>query len=70
MASDGHDEISNEQWEFSRRRFLRYAGGTAAAGSAYGGLAALLGEQGASAATVARTTATTRSSPAIRSTTS
>ena len=34
MASDGHDEVSKEQREFSRRRFLRHAGGAAAAGSA------------------------------------
>jgi simple sugar transport system substrate-binding protein len=54
MASDGHDEMSKEQREFSRRRFLRYAGGTAMAGTAYGGLAAILGEQGASAADLAR----------------
>ena len=25
MAADGHDEVSNEQREFSRRRFLKYA---------------------------------------------
>jgi len=54
MAAEGHDEVSKEQWEFSRRRFLRYVGGAAAAGSAYGGLAATLGTPGASAATLAR----------------
>ncbi len=54
MATDGHDEVSKEQWEFSRRRFLRYVGGAAAAGSAYGGLASTLGAPGASAATLAR----------------
>ena len=53
MGSDKQDDISNEQREFSRRRFLRYAGGTAVAGTAYGGLAAILGEQSASAATLA-----------------
>jgi simple sugar transport system substrate-binding protein len=51
MSSDGHDEISKEQREYSRRRFLRNAGVAAAA---YGGLAAILDEQGASAATYAR----------------
>jgi simple sugar transport system substrate-binding protein len=54
MASDGHDETSKEQREFSRRRFLRYAGVTAASVPVYGGLAGILGEQGASAATYAR----------------
>jgi simple sugar transport system substrate-binding protein len=43
--------ISEEQKEFSRRRFLRNAGVAAAA---YGGLAGILGEQGASAATYRR----------------
>src|SRR5471032_3047312 len=51
MASDGHDETSKEQREFSRRRFLRNAGVAAAA---YGGLGAILTEQGASAATYKR----------------
>src|SRR5262249_37593356 len=51
MASDKPVEVSKEQWEFSRRRFLKVAGGTAAA---YGGLAALLGAPGASAARLAR----------------
>ncbi len=51
MTRDGQDEISNEQREFSRRRFLRNAGVAAAA---YGGLAGILGEQGASAATYKR----------------
>ena len=50
MAADGHDDVGKEQWEFSRRRFLRYAGGAAAAGSAYAGLAGLLGAEGANAA--------------------
>jgi simple sugar transport system substrate-binding protein len=54
MARDKHDEVSNEQLEFSRRRFLRYAGGAAAAGTAAGGLAAIFGDQSASAATLAR----------------
>ena len=54
MSSDGHDEITKEQWEFSRRRFLRNAGVAAAAVPLYGGLAAMLGEQGANAATLAR----------------
>src|SRR5262249_52567435 len=43
-----------EQWEFSRRRFLRMAGSTAAAGTAIGGLAAALGAENASAKTLAR----------------
>jgi simple sugar transport system substrate-binding protein len=51
MATDGHEEVSQEQREFSRRRFLRNMG-VAAAG--YGGLAAILSEQGASAATYKR----------------
>jgi simple sugar transport system substrate-binding protein len=51
MGSDGHDEISNEQREVSRRRFLRNAGIAAAA---YGGLAGILTEQGANAATYKR----------------
>ena len=54
MASDGHDEISKEQREFSRRRFLRRAGVAAAAIPLYGGLAEILSEQGASAATYKR----------------
>ena len=54
MGSDGHDEISNKQREYSRRRFLRYAGVTAASVPLYGGLGAILGEQGASAATYKR----------------
>ncbi len=53
MRSDKQDEVNEELREFSRRRFLRYAGGTAVAGTAYGGLAAILGEQSASAATLA-----------------
>jgi simple sugar transport system substrate-binding protein len=54
MSADGHDEISKEQREFSRRRFLKYAGGAAVAGTAAGGLAAILGDESASAATLAR----------------
>ena len=51
MASDGHDEISKEQREFSRRRFLRNAG---RGGRGPTGLAGILSEQGASAATYKR----------------
>src|SRR5215471_14667650 len=51
MSSDGHDGISKEQREYSRRRFLRNAGVAAAA---YGGLSVILTEQGASAATYTR----------------
>ena len=54
MAADGRDEISKEQREFSRRRFLRRAGVAAAAIPLYGGLAEILTEQGASAATYKR----------------
>jgi simple sugar transport system substrate-binding protein len=54
MASDKPDEVSKEQREYSRRRFLRYAGGAAAAVPLYAGLAEILGEQGASAATYKR----------------
>jgi simple sugar transport system substrate-binding protein len=54
MGSGRQDEISKEQQEFSRRRFLRYAGGAAVAGTAAGGLAAILGDESASAATLAR----------------
>jgi simple sugar transport system substrate-binding protein len=54
MATDGHDDVSKEQWEFSRRRFLKLAGGAAAAGSAYAGLAGVLGVEGANAARMAR----------------
>jgi simple sugar transport system substrate-binding protein len=54
MAADGHDEVSKEQREFSRRRFLRHAGVAAAAVPLYGGLADILSEQGASAATYRR----------------
>jgi simple sugar transport system substrate-binding protein len=53
MASDGHDEISKERWDFSRRRFLRLAGGAVAGGTAYAGLTGALGAEGASAATLA-----------------
>jgi simple sugar transport system substrate-binding protein len=51
MASDGHDGIGEEQREFSRRRFLRNTG---VAVAAYGGLAGILTEQGAGAATYKR----------------
>lgn len=54
MASEGHDEISKEQREFSRRRFLKRAGVAAAALPLYAGLAEILTEQGASAATYRR----------------
>jgi simple sugar transport system substrate-binding protein len=54
MTADGQDDISKEQREFSRRRFLRRAGVGAAAVSLYGGLAEILTEQGASAATYRR----------------
>src|SRR5215472_10700056 len=51
MSSDGHNDISDAQREVSRRRFLRQAGMAVAAVPALGGLAAILSEQGASAAT-------------------
>jgi simple sugar transport system substrate-binding protein len=54
MASDGHNDISSEQREFSRRRFLRRAAVAAGALPIYGGLAEILTEQGAGAATYAR----------------
>jgi simple sugar transport system substrate-binding protein len=54
MAADRHDEISREQREFSRRRFLRRAGAAAAAIPLYAGLAEILTEQDASAATYKR----------------
>src|SRR5579875_2457360 len=55
MASDAHDEAGTaRRREFSRRRFLAHAGAAAAAVPAYGGLAAILNEQGASAATYRR----------------
>jgi simple sugar transport system substrate-binding protein len=54
MAADGRDEISRQQREFSRRRFLRRAGVAAAAMPLYGGLAEILTEQDASAATYKR----------------
>ena len=53
MAADRHDEVSKEHWELSRRRFLRWAGGTAVAGTAYAGLTGALGAEGASAKTLA-----------------
>jgi len=51
VASDREHVISEGQREFSRRRFLRNVG---AAAAAYGGLGAILSEQGASAATYKR----------------
>ena len=45
MGSDGRDEISAEQREYSRRRFLRYAGVAAASVPLYGGLGEILSEQ-------------------------
>ena len=54
MSDNEPVDISEEQREFSRRRFLRLAGATAAGASLYGGLAGILGEQGASAATYKR----------------
>ncbi len=54
MASDKPDEVSKEQRELSRRRFLRNAGVAAAAVPMYAGLADILGEQGAGAATYKR----------------
>jgi simple sugar transport system substrate-binding protein len=54
MASDRQDEVGKEQREYSRRRFLRHAGVAAAAVPLYGGLADILSEQGASAATYKR----------------
>ena len=54
MAADGHDEITEKQRDFSRRRFLRNAGAAAAAVPIYAGLADILTEQGASAATYKR----------------
>ncbi len=54
MESDRPDEVSKEQREYSRRRFLRHAGVAAAAVPLYAGLAEILSEQGASAATYKR----------------
>jgi simple sugar transport system substrate-binding protein len=54
MASDKPDEVDKEQREYSRRRFLRHAGVAAAAVPLYGGLAEILGEQGANAGTYKR----------------
>ena len=51
MSSDRQHVIGEEEREFSRRRFLRNAG---VAVAAYGGLAGILGEQGAGAATYKR----------------
>jgi len=53
MESDKPDEVGKEQWDFSRRRFLRWAGGTAVAGTAYAGLTGILGAENASAKTLA-----------------
>jgi len=50
MKSDKHTEISKEQRELSRRRFLRHAGMLAAAVPMYGGIAEILSEQDADAA--------------------
>ncbi|HKB93177.1 MAG TPA: substrate-binding domain-containing protein [Gaiellaceae bacterium] len=52
--TDLPEEVGKEQLEFSRQRFLRYAGGAAVAGTAAGGIAAILGDQSASAATLKR----------------
>jgi len=54
MASDGYDEISSGQREFSRRRFLRRAAVVAGVVPLYGGLAEILTTQGADAATYTR----------------
>jgi simple sugar transport system substrate-binding protein len=54
MAYESHDDVSKEQRELSRRRFLKHAGIAAAAVPLYGGLADILTEQGASAATYKR----------------
>jgi len=54
VASDKPDEVSKEQREFSRKRFLRNAGVAAAAVPMYAGLASILGEEGAGAATYKR----------------
>ena len=51
MASDKPDEVSREQREFSRRRFLKHVGVAAAAAPVYAGLAEILTEQDASAKT-------------------
>jgi simple sugar transport system substrate-binding protein len=53
MAADGHQEISKEQRELSRRRFLRNAGVVAAV-PMYAGLVDIFSEQDASAATYRR----------------
>ena len=54
MAADGHDEITEKQREFSRRRFLRNAGVAVAGVPMYAGLVDILSEQDASAATYKR----------------
>jgi len=51
MASDMPDEVSKEQREFSRRRFLRNAGVVAAASPIYAGMVDVFSESDASAAT-------------------
>ena len=53
MSTEGHDEISNEQRELSRRRFLRNAG-LAASLPLIGGVVEILSEQGAGASTYKR----------------
>jgi len=54
MTSDGQNETSGTQRELSRRRFLRHAATMAVAVPSIGGLAEILSEQGASAATYRR----------------
>ena len=44
---------AREQWDFSRRRFLRWAGAAAVGTSGYAGLTAALGAENASAKTLA-----------------
>ncbi|MFZ2057860.1 MAG: substrate-binding domain-containing protein [Acidimicrobiales bacterium] len=53
MTTEGHDEITSAQREMSRRRFLRNAGAVASL-PLLGGVAEILGEQGAGAQTYAR----------------
>jgi len=53
MATDGHDGISDEQRELSRRRFLRNAGALASL-PVLGGVADILSSQGAGAQTYRR----------------
>ncbi len=54
MAADEQDGVSEARREYSRRRFLKHAGVAAAAVPMYGGLVDILGQQDASAATLAR----------------